>query len=53
MVHTAPLPAVKGLVDSLISVILQKESFCIPKGLLLRSKTSPFAGQKESFCKAV
>ena len=28
----------------------QKESFCIPKGLLLRSKRTRFALQKDSFC---
>ena len=27
----------------------QNESFCIPKGVLLPSKTSPFTLQKESF----
>ena len=28
----------------------QKESFYTPKGVLLPSKTSPFAFQNESFC---
>ena len=32
--------------------ILQKESFCLPKRVLLLSKTSPFTNQKESFCSA-
>ena len=29
----------------------KKESFCIPKRVLLHSKRSPFAHQNESFCK--
>ena len=29
----------------------QKGSFCIVKGLLLQSKTTPFADQKDSFWK--
>ena len=28
----------------------QKESFCLPKRVLLHSKRSPFALQNESFC---
>ena len=32
--------------------IPQKESFCLPKGLLLPSKTSPFTNKKEPFCSA-
>ena len=30
----------------------QKGSFCIVKGLLLQSKTTPFASQKDSFWKS-
>ena len=32
--------------------ILQKESFCLPKRILLLSKTSPFTCKKEPFCSA-
>ena len=31
-------------------VDFQKDSFCIPKGLLLHSKRTPFTPQKDSFC---
>ena len=31
--------------------VIQKESFCLPKRVLLPSKTRPFAFQNESFCK--
>ena len=30
---------------------LQKDSFCLPKGLHLHSKRTPFESQKESFLK--
>ena len=33
------------------TIHFSKDSFCIPKGVLLYSKTSPFALQNESFCK--
>ena len=32
--------------------IPQKESFCLPKRILLLSKTSPFTCKKEPFCSA-
>ena len=32
--------------------ILQKDSFCLPKRILLLSKTSPFTCKKEPFCSA-
>ena len=51
MVHTAPLPAGEGLGVGLISkrspFAFQNESFYSPKGVLLHSKTNPFASQKD------
>ena len=32
------------------SFYFQKDSFCLPKRLLLPSKRTPFALQKDSFC---
>ena len=34
-----------------IKKTFQKDSFYIPKGLLLHTKRTPFAHQKDSFCK--
>ena len=43
---------VVGNIQHLTFNILQKESFCTPKRILLHSKTSPFTNKKEPFCSA-
>ena len=43
---------VVGNIQHFTFSILQKESFCLPKRILLLSKTSPFTNQKEPFCSA-
>ena len=42
---------VKAIIVNALNYTFQKDSFCTPKGVLLHSKTSPFALQNESFCK--
>ena len=44
-----PLPSLLG--RGWVRAYFKKESFCIPKRVLLQSKMSPFALQNESFCK--
>ena len=43
---------VVGNIQHLTFNNLQKESFCLPKRILLHSKTSPFTNKKEPFCSA-